>query len=280
MKGYNTMNEHHTKAYIYVNDAYNIKYIVSTIEQIINEDESISYVFTPNYSVIDFLSSNFFQGIPGLNLNLRKKTYTRKNVTPTFIYERVPQKNREDLWDLLSEVNLDYYNPLEWLIRTDKIYTGDSLSVGPYFEPMNKNKIDDINPYDKFKVNDVIHIDKTNFLRLKKLLEITVKNAYLEAGDFIITDENRKLIYSLIYPIYIQELASRKNVQRVGIIKNKIKFKGRMKIKISLPKLVEIMSDYEKNAITKSDAMEKLGIKSPATFYRRLKEFKLMNLKQ
>lgn len=278
MKGCNTMNEHHTKAYIYVNDTYNIKYVVSTIEQIIYDDESISYIFTPYYSVIDFLSSNFFQGIPGLNLNLRKKTYTRKNVTPTFIYERVPQKNREDLWDLLSEVNLDYYNPLEWLIRTEKIYTGDSLSVGPYFEPINKNIIDVINPDDKFSVNDVINIGKSNFLRLKKLLEIIAKNAYLKAGNFMITDENRKLIYSLIYPIYIQELSSRKNAQRVGIIENKVKFKGRKKIKISLPKLVEIMSDYEKNAITKSIAMEKLGITSPATFYRRLKEFRLMNI--
>lgn len=274
------MKEHHTKAYIYVSDSYNIKYLVSTIEQIIYEDESISYIFTPHYSVIDLLSTHFFQGIPGLNLDLRKKTYTRKREVPTFIYERVPQKNREDLWGLLNDVNLDYYNPLEWLIRTDKIYTGDSLSIGPYFEPSNKNIIDEVNPFDKFEISDVKHISKTNFLRLKKLLEIIVKNAYLQAGDFIITDENRKVNYSLIYPLYIQELESRKSLQRVGIIENKVKFKGRKKIKISFPKLVEIMNNYEKNTITKFEAMEKLGIKSPATFYRRLKEFRFMNIKQ
>ena len=138
------MKEHHTKAYIYVSDHHGIKYVVSTIEQIIYEDESINYIFTPHYTVIDFLDPSFFQGIPGLDLNLRKERYLRSDGVPTFIYERVPQKNREDLWDLLREVDLDYYNPLEWLIRTDKTYTGDSLSVGSYIEPSQKKSVHNI----------------------------------------------------------------------------------------------------------------------------------------
>ena len=74
------MKEHHTKAYIYVSDPHGIKYVVSTIEQIIYEDESINYIFTPHYTVIDFLDPSFFQGIPGLDLNLRKERYLRVGV--------------------------------------------------------------------------------------------------------------------------------------------------------------------------------------------------------
>lgn len=273
------MKEHRTKAYIYVSDSYDVKYIVSTIEQILYEDESTSYIFTPHYAVIDFLSPVFFQGIPGLDLSLRKETYLRENEVPTFIYERVPQKNREDLLDLLNEVKLNYYNPLEWLIRTDKIYAGDSLSVGPYFEPCTKNNFYEIHPFDTFEVYDIRHVAKTNLLRLKRLLEITTKNAYLMAGDFSITDENRKEIYALIYPLTIQEITTWKNKQKDGITKNSANYKGRKRIQISLPKLVEVMQEYERKRIDMEDAMLQLGIKSPATFYRRLKEYRQYQLK-
>lgn len=271
------MKEHCTKAYIYVSDPHGIKYVVSTIEQIIYEDESINYIFTPHYTVIDFLDPSFFQGIPGLDLNLRKERYLRSDGVPTFIYERVPQKNREDLWDLLREVDLDYYNPLEWLIRTDKTYTGDSLSVDSYIEPSQKKSVHKVHPFDRFEVVSIEHIAKTNFLRLKRLLEIIIMNAYLNAGDFTISDANRKECYSLIHALYIQELKTRKAVQKDGIRKHRSNYKGRKRMLISLPKLVEVMGEYENKAISMKDAMQQLEIKSPATFYRRLKEFRESN---
>ena len=51
---------------------------------------------------MDLLPNNIFQGIPGLNLELRKDKYVRKNMTPVFISERTPSAHREDLWELLS----------------------------------------------------------------------------------------------------------------------------------------------------------------------------------
>lgn len=56
-----------------------------------------------------------FQGIPSLNLDLKKEVYVRENILPTFILERVPSKNREDLYDLLKSVNLTYIDPIEYL---------------------------------------------------------------------------------------------------------------------------------------------------------------------
>ena len=71
------MREVKTTGMICVKDDYVFEYHISKIEYIEREDESYSYLFTPNYSVIDLLPSSVFQGIPGLNLDLRKEQYRR-----------------------------------------------------------------------------------------------------------------------------------------------------------------------------------------------------------
>lgn len=64
-----------------------------------------------------------------MDLDLRKKEYIRRNRVPVFISERTPSKNRENLIELLDACGMDYLNRLEWLIRTDTRYAGDSLYV-------------------------------------------------------------------------------------------------------------------------------------------------------
>lgn len=76
----------------------NFIYKICKITYRLFEDESFEYVFEPNYFLIDLLDSKYFQGISGLNLDLKKQEYIRKNIIPTFISERVPQKNREDFY--------------------------------------------------------------------------------------------------------------------------------------------------------------------------------------
>ena len=85
-----------SKGIICLKDELNIEFRVCVIEYILNEDETFEYRFYPNYDVISLLSDNLFQGIPGLNLDLKKEVYIRKNILPVFISERVPSKNRED----------------------------------------------------------------------------------------------------------------------------------------------------------------------------------------
>ena len=64
-----------------------------------------------------------------MDLDLKKELYIRENITPVFISERAPGKNREDLWELLKQCDMQYLNQLEWLIRTDTRYSGDKLFV-------------------------------------------------------------------------------------------------------------------------------------------------------
>lgn len=124
------MREAITRGIICIDDPTGKQYRVSKIQYLVREDDSFEYIFTPDYSVIDSLpKSAGFQGIPGLDLTLRKSQYIRKDRIPVFISERSPQKNREDLWELLQKYDMDYLNSLEWLIRTDMQYCGDTLYV-------------------------------------------------------------------------------------------------------------------------------------------------------
>ena len=123
------MNQHTTKALICLTDDLGIEYVVSEIEYTIRESEEFEYIFRPNYAVIDLLDASLFQGIPGLDLDKGKDEYVRKNVVPTFISERAPGSNREELWRLLADCDMEYLNQLEWLTRTDTQYGGDRLYV-------------------------------------------------------------------------------------------------------------------------------------------------------
>ena len=77
----------------------------------------------------DSLPTSIFQGIHGLDMSMRLERYYRVNMMPYFISERTPSEKREDLWELLEEVGLDYYDRFEWLLRTNMRCGTDNLIV-------------------------------------------------------------------------------------------------------------------------------------------------------
>ena len=79
------MREIKTSAIIALKDKCNVLYKISRIDYIQYENEEYEYIFTPYYNVIDFLPVSLFQGIPGLDLSLRRERYIRKNMVPCFI---------------------------------------------------------------------------------------------------------------------------------------------------------------------------------------------------
>ena len=74
------------------------------------DEENFQYVISPYWDIVDGLPASVFQGIPGIDMELRLKDYYRVNYIPTFISERTPSESREDLWELLESVGLDYYD--------------------------------------------------------------------------------------------------------------------------------------------------------------------------
>ncbi len=200
------MNQATTTAIICLDDDLGFTYRVSKIEYVLCEDDSFSYTFTPNYSVIDLLTTALFQGIPGLNLDLRKSQYVRKNTTPVFISERTPGENREDLWKLLEDCGMNYLNRLEWLIRTDTRYGGDRFYAERWTADDDKLCVD---------YAAIEQAESRSAGIIAQLLRIICAGNDVKAVDFFIDDSNRKAYYSLLMSLYQKE-KSYMNKQRAS----------------------------------------------------------------
>ena len=210
------MNKYTSKASILVKDKYKLEYRVCDIFYEVNEDETFKSIFRPNYSVISLTSLDFFQGIPGLDLDLKKKEYIRENIIPTFISERVPNENRVDYYDLLKEVGLEVMEPLLYLIRTTKYYCGDYLYLVSYKE------------VNKVSFNNYVVKDNTVTYIKRILNNITLDND-IEIEKVLINDDNRYLVFNVLMNIYFQSIEAKKEIQLSGIniAKANGKYKGK-----------------------------------------------------
>lgn len=257
------MKEMKTTGIICLSDDLNIEYRIAKIEYTEREDESFSYVFTPYYNVIDLLSPPVFQGIPGLDLDLRKPEYVRENTIPVFISERAPNKNRENLWELLEKEEMKYLNQLEWLIRTKMQYSGDCLYVKKISVDDEKQCIELDEPTEHERAKTIC----------KKLLKAICFGNDLKASGYLIDDSNRKAFYSLLISLYRSEIDYPRRKRLEGIKKSAAegKYRGRQRIQIDETKAVEVFKGFRRGKFTEDEALKKLGI-SRSTFYRRLKE--------
>lgn len=260
------MREAVTVGIICVKDSLEFEYKLAKIEYIEREDETFAYIFTPYYSVMELLPDSLFQGIPGLNLELRKEKYVRENMTPVFISERTPGENREDLWELLEECGMDYLNRLEWLIRTDYIYSGDPMYVRR-FESSDEKKCLEMESIDSLG-NRVVHVNRV-------LLEHICSGNDLETQELTINDTTRKQYYALLMSLYKKEKSYIKARKAEGIRKSasKGRYTGRKRKNVDEVRMYEIFDAYQKGLIEVEEAVKELDL-SRSTFYRRYKEHK------
>lgn len=257
------MDSIETTGLIVLTDNLHIEYKIAKVVYTEYENGEFKYDFYPYYSVIDLLGPDLFQGIPGLNLDKRKTCYTRKNVVPTFISERAPSKNRENLWELLEEVGMDYLNQLEWLIRTDTHYSGDRLYVRRFELSDEKQKVEYPVSTSNYRAKNMSHDLLVHICHGDDIL--------LERAE--INDTNRLAFYCILFNMYKNESEYRNSRLREGVAvaKEKGLYRGRKKKKISLPKIYEVRKKLKNGDITEEQAMKKLGV-SRATMFRRFKE--------
>ena len=254
-----------TSGFICLEDDYKLVYKIAKIEYEEWEDGAFRYVFHPFYNVIDMLPDSLFQGIPGLDLSLKQAVYERKNIVPIFISERTPSENREDIWELMEESGMQALNRLEWLIRTNKRYSGDRFFVMP-FDGHNTMYYRPRSMYDLVKRSDNIN---------KKLLQIICFGDYLYADDITIDDISRPHYYRVLMPIYIREFERKKMQRAIGIARAKEQnaYKGRAQIKIDPLLFNKVANDYLHGKISADQAAAILKI-SKSTFFRRLRGIK------
>ncbi len=253
------MKTHVSKGSICIAGEFNLIYKVADIYYYLNSDDTFEYVFIPNYSVIDLTNSKYFQGIPGLNLDLRKEKYIRTNRVPVFISERVPSKSRVDYLELLKEVNMDYMDPIEFLIRCKKQYSGDKLFVVPYED----------------KKTFILESDtrETNASLIKKMLQNICLGNTVIIDKQKIDDGNRKMFHDVFLTLYLRSYELSKEKQKEGILKAKEegRYKGRKPIAVDRLKFLEVLWLIEKREMTSREAAEKLKI-SIDKFYRYKKK--------
>lgn len=253
------MNRIKSDGLICIKNKINIEFAVCKIEYILWEDETFKYIFTPYYDVISLLESNIFQGIPGLEIDLKKKEYIRENVIPTFIAERVPSEKREDYYELIQKVGMNYMNPVDYLIKTQGKYSGDKLYVKEFTERKNV-VIDDV-------------VKKSNSLGvIKIMLDNLAYGNKIVLNDRII--ENSIDIFQTLTYIYQKGYDEIKEKQRLGRdeAKKMGNYRGRKAIEIDKLLFLEQVEQLDSKIITIDKVLKNLKI-SRATFYRLKKKY-------
>ena len=266
---------------IYALDRGGSKYAVSRIDFEQYDEQNFQYIFSPEWSVIDSLPTSIFQGIPGLDMSLRLEQYYRVNMTPYFISERTPSEGREDLWELLEEVGLDYYDRFEWLLRTDMRAANDNLIVErrrlqETAEQFAPDVISGLQYGDKVIVESLEAIADTTAGFADVIFSIVTSgvDVITKSGQVLIDAATRAAMIPYVITQRIISRRERKANRQKGIEKAKKdgKYTGRQPIVVDETALRQAAKELDEGIITVEEAMRRIKINSRSTFYRKLKK--------
>lgn len=246
------------------------------------DDQNFQYIFTPYWNEIATLPASIFYDIPGIDLRVKKDRYYRVNMTPTFIEMRTPGPGRVDLWDLLSEVGLDYYDRFEWLLRSGKKCGDDNFIVVRKRDPKafsltaSDFDLNDLLPGDTVTVSSLSDIPATKpefayslfrLLSSGATIHIEKENRTLDAA------ERRAMLYLLnIMQIHDNNYASIRQADGIRKAKEEGKYTGRKRLPVDPLLLKQVTKQFRAGLISEADAMKQLNINSRSTLYRRMRE--------
>lgn len=247
------------------------------------DDQNFQYVFSPYWKLIEFLPKDVFDGIPGINMDVKKEHYYRVNMTPSFVSKRTPSRTRENVKELLDEVGMDYYDRFEWLLRTDRSCGDDNLIVermreeATTFEKADAETINLVQPGDKIILNRLCDIAPNKKMLSESLFRLLQSGATISVKEDNITFSaelcpnplyilERMMEYSKLY----DDMRRKEGIERA---KEENKYKGRKRIEVDALVFEDIADKFEKGIVVETLALEKLSM-SRSTFYRRMREYK------
>lgn len=247
------------------------------------DDQNFQYVFSPYWKLIEFLPKDVFDGIPGINMDVKKEHYYRVNMTPSFISKRTPSRTRENVKELLDEVGLDYYDRFEWLLRTDRTCGDDNLIVermreeATTFDKADEKTINLVQPGDKITLNRLCDIAPNRKMLSESLFRLLQSGATVSVKEDNITF-SAELCPSPLYILermmeYSKLYDNMRRKEGIELAKEENKYKGRKPIKVDALVFEDVADKFEKGIIVESQALEKLSM-SRSTFYRRMREYK------
>lgn len=244
------------------------------------DEENFQYVISPYWEIIDGLPASVFQGIPGIDMDLRLERYYRVNYIPTFIAERTPSENREDLWELLESVGLDYYDRFEWLLRTTMRAANDNLiverrRVSQVMEEFTTGMLSALQYGDKIIVESMEAIaDTTSGFADGIFTVITNGVDIISKSDQVLVDTMTRA--AMVPVVVTQRIITRREYaanRRDGIeqAKKDGKYTGRKPIEVDEKVLRQVNQELKDGLITVEEAMRRTKIGSKSTFYRKVR---------
>ena len=244
------------------------------------DEENFQYVISPYWEIIDGLPASVFQGIPGIDMDLRLERYYRVNYIPTFIAERTPSENREDLWELLESVGLDYYDRFEWLLRTTMRAANDNLiverrRVSQVMEEFTTGMLSALQYGDKIIVESMEAIaDTTSGFADGIFTVITNGVDIISKSDQVLVDTMTRA--AMVPVVVTQRIIARREYaanRRDGIeqAKKDGKYTGRKPIEVDEKVLRQVNKELKAGLISVEEAMRRVKISSKSTFYRKIK---------
>jgi hypothetical protein len=244
------------------------------------DEENFQYVISPYWEIVDGLPASVFQGIPGIDMDLRLETYYRVNYIPTFIAERTPSENREDLWEILESVGLDYYDRFEWLIRTPMRAANDNLIVErrrteQVVEKYTTGILSNLQYGDKVIVDSMEAIADTTAGFADEIFTVITNGVDIisESGQMLVDITTRS---SMIPIIIAQKIIAQREYaknRRSGIeqAKKQGKYIGRKPIEVDEKVLRQVNQELKAGLISVEEAMKRTKIGSKSTFYRKVR---------
>ena len=244
------------------------------------DEENFQYVISPYWEIIDGLPASVFQGIPGIDMDLRLERYYRVNYIPTFIAERTPSENREDLWEILESVGLDYYDRFEWLLRTTMRAANDNLIVerrrmSQVVEEFTAGMLSALQYGDKIVVDSMEEIADTAAGFTDGIFTVVTNGVDIisQSGQILVDAMTRAAMVPIVVT---QRMITRREHaanRRDGIeqAKKNGKYTGRKPIDEDEKVLRQVNQELKEGLITVEEAMRRTKIGSKSTFYRKIR---------
>ncbi|MBR2388516.1 MAG: recombinase family protein [Clostridia bacterium] len=247
------------------------------------DEENFQYVISPYWDIVDGLPASVFQGIPGIDMDLRLKDYYRVNYVPTFIAERTPSESREDLWELLESVDLDYYDRFEWLLRTKMRAANDNLIVErrrieETVEELVDGVISGLQYGDKLVANSIESMANSVAGLSDIMFNIVTRgiDVVTESGQVLVDATARSSMVTYMITQRIMSRRERTANHQAGIdqAKKEGKYVGRKPTPVDENVLCQVARELEDGIISVEYAMKRTKINSRSTFYRKVRGLK------
>ena len=244
------------------------------------DEENFQYVIIPYWDIIDGLPASVFQGLPGIDMELRLDRYYRVNYIPVFITERTPSENREDLWEILESVGLDYYDRFEWLLRTTMRAANDNLIVerrreSSIVERFSPERLPALQYGDRVIVDSLEQIGDTTAGFADNIFPAVTNGVDIvsQDGDVLVGMIARSALVSVAVTQRILERREYASKRRAGIeqAKKNGKYTGRKPVEVDEKVLRQVNQELKAGLITVEEAMKRTKIGSRSTFYRKVR---------